>query len=76
MQTTFHLEPHEFTSDFYTSLKSLVKNHRVKLTLETELDETEKIMSNPKMFDILQERLVNIEKGFVTEVNIDEFLSK
>lgn len=76
MQTTFNLEPYEFTSDFYKALKALVKNHRVKLIVETEMDETERILSNPVMAKILQERIANVEKGLVTEVNIDELLAK
>ena len=76
MQTTFNLEPYEFTNDFYKILKTMVKNHRVKLTLETEIDETDKILSNPVMTKILEERMANVEKGLVTEVNIDELLAK
>ncbi len=53
-----------------------MKNHRVKLIVETEMDETERILSNPVMAKILQERIANVEKGLVTEVNIDELLAK
>lgn len=76
MQTIFHLDSHEFTTDFYKILKSMVKNQRVKLIVETDIDETQRIFSNPIMKKIVEERIENIEKGLVTEVNIDEFLPK
>lgn len=76
MQATYHLEPDELNGDFLEALKTLFKNQRLTVTVHTEadLDETERILANPPMTEVLERRLTNLKNGQLTEVSMEDFL--
>ena len=76
MHATYHLEPEELNADFLEALKTLFKNQRLTVTIQAEpaSDETERILANPNMKELLERRLANVEKGLVTEVSVEDFL--
>ena len=76
MQTVFHIEPQELNINFIEGLKALFQNRKLTITVEAELDATDKLLQNPKMLEIIENRISNIEKGLVTEVDIDKYLVK
>lgn len=72
MHATYHLEPEELNGDFLEALKTLFKNQRLTVTVHAEpaVDETDRILVNPAMKQMLERRLANVEKGLVTEVSM------
>ena len=75
MHATYHLEAEELNGDFLEALKTLFKNQRLTVTVQAEpsVDETERILANPVMKEVLERRLANAEKGLVTEVSMQDY---
>jgi len=76
MQTTIRLNTNELTMDFLEGLKKMFKGKEITLTIETEMDETEFLMSNPKTKERLLKAIENVEKGNLVTVDLDELTAE
>jgi hypothetical protein len=72
MQTTIRLNSNELTMEFLEGLKKMFKGKEITLTIETEMDETEFLMSYPKNKNKLLKALKNANEGRLITVNMDD----
>ncbi len=70
MTTTYHLHANDLSEDFLISLKSLYKGKTISITVETEMDETEYLLSNETNRMMLHESIKQLEKGELIKVDI------
>jgi hypothetical protein len=64
MQLVYHLEESDLNINFLKSLKSLFKNQKLTIVVDsTEQDETEFLLDNPVNSKRLLQSIANIEKG-------------
>jgi hypothetical protein len=63
MGFTQYIDADNLSVEFVDYLKVLFKGKKIKLTVETEPDETEYLMSSPANHKRLLKSIKNIEKG-------------
>lgn len=75
MEAILKLNIDELDEDLLRKLKSMFPNRQVEIRVETEMDETEFILRNPKFAAELIERIKSVENGTKTiEVKLEELL--
>jgi tRNA A37 methylthiotransferase MiaB len=70
MTTTYHLSANDLSEDFLKSLKSMYKGKTISITVETEMDETEYLLSSEANRKFLLESMKQAEKGELIKVDI------
>ena len=63
MSSTYHIHADALDADFLASLKTLYKNRTLTITVEPELDETDRILPNPVMKATLDAALADYDAG-------------
>lgn len=73
MYTTFHYDTAtELNSDFLKAIKTLFKNQRITVTVETEMDETGFLMSNEANKKSILESIKQANNGDVIKVKLED----
>jgi hypothetical protein len=73
MYTTFHYDTAtELNSDFLKAIKTLFKNQRIIVTVETEMDETGFLMSNEANKKSILESIKQANNGDVIKVKLED----
>lgn len=70
MTTTYHLSANDLSEDFLKSLKAMYKGKTISITVETETDETEYLLSSEANRKFLLESMRQAEKGELIKVDI------
>lgn len=65
MTATYSLSKSEFNAEFVESIKKTFKSERISISIEEEIDETERILQN----DYLQNKILNASKEIKDEKN-------
>ena len=60
METTFRINTDAITNDFVLAIKKLFPHKTVEITIQPA-DETEYLLSNPVLTQVLEERINNYE---------------
>ena len=76
MTTTYHLRANDLSEDFLVSLKSLYKGKTISITVESEMDETEYLLSNESNRMMLLESIQQLEQGELIKVDIGKVNKK
>ena len=63
MSSTYHLHTDALDEDFLASVKTLYKNRNLTITIDAEMDETERILANPAMKAKLDAALADVSVG-------------
>jgi murein endopeptidase len=71
MSSTYHLHTDALDADFLASVKTLYKNRNLTITVEAEMDETDRILANPAMKAKLDAALADDEN--LVELNLSTF---
>ncbi|MEO5570933.1 MAG: hypothetical protein ABIT08_03130 [Bacteroidia bacterium] len=70
MKSTFILNADELNGDFTRAVKALFKGRKVSITVKTEMDETEYLLSTKANKQHLRESLIQYKKGNFKKVKI------
>jgi hypothetical protein len=63
MKAVFEIDAHEFDRTFFDNIKSLIEDRRIRITIETEADETDYLLSNPATRKQLLDA-INSDEGY------------
>ncbi|WP_037302440.1 hypothetical protein [Runella limosa] len=75
MTTTIELRAEELDYQFFKGLKSMYKNRKIRLTIDSEMDETDYLLSTPANRNALEKSLEEARKGEKIVIELGE-LSK
>ena len=75
MQTTFAINTDELDERFLTGVKSLFPHRQVKICVEEEQDETERLLANPRMKAALEKSIAQADAGELVTFTYEEFLA-
>ena len=73
MSSAYHIHADALDADFLASLKTLYKNRTLTITVEPELDETDRILANPVMKATLDAALASSSTEHLLEVPMTSF---
>ena len=63
MTTTIELRAEELDYQFFKGLKSMYKNRKIRLTIDSEMDETDYLLSTQANRNALEKSLEEARKG-------------
>ncbi|MDF7816934.1 hypothetical protein P1X15_04980 [Runella sp. MFBS21] len=63
MTTTIELNAEELDYKLFKSLKAMYKNRKIRLTINSEMDETEYLLSSQANRDILKKSMEEAKRG-------------
>ena len=63
MTTTIELRAEELDYQFFKGLKSMYKNRKIRLTIDSEMDETDYLLSTQVNRNALEKSLEEARKG-------------
>jgi hypothetical protein len=69
MTATYSLSKAELNADFIESIKNTFKSDRISISVEEEIDETERILQNKALY----EKIINAEEEAKEKKNIVRF---
>ena len=75
MTTTIELRAEELDYQFFKGLKSMYKNRKIRLTIDSEMDETDYLLSTPANRNALEKSLEEARNGEKIVIELGE-LSK
>lgn len=75
MTTTIELNAAELDYKLFRSLKAMYKNRKIRLTIDSPMDETEYLLSSQANQAILDKSIAEAKRGETILVTLDE-LSK
>lgn len=75
MTTTIKLRAEELDCQFFKGLKSMYKNRKIRLTIDSEMDETDYLLSTTANRNALEKSLEEARKGEKIVIELGE-LSK
>ncbi|HBX53232.1 MAG TPA: hypothetical protein DEH02_19410 [Bacteroidales bacterium] len=71
MYTTFNIKVSDLDMNFLKALKTLFKNKEsISITVESEMDETEYLLSSDANRKILEQSIAEAERGELIKVNL------
>ena len=73
MSSTYYIHADALDANFLASLKTLYKNRALTITVEPELDETDRILGNPAMKARLDAALAGNTTENLLHVPLDNF---
>ncbi len=75
MQTTFAINTDELDERFLAGVKTMFPHQHVTICVEKKLDETERLLANPRMKAALEKSIAQADSGEVVSFTYDEFLA-
>ena len=72
MITPFHLNAKELNDDFVQAIKHLFKNQALKVTVESEMDETDFLNAVKANSDMVKKSISEFEMGDLVTVNLED----
>jgi ethanolamine ammonia-lyase small subunit len=73
MQTTFHYDTaSELNTDFLKAIKTLFKNQKIIVTVESEMDTTEYLLRNDTNRKFLEKSIKQVAKGEVVKIKLED----
>jgi hypothetical protein len=77
MTATYSLSKAELNADFIESIKNTFKSERISISIEDEVDETERILENKALYDkIMQASEEANKKKNIVRFEENEFMEK
>lgn len=73
METTFHLNANELDANFLEGLKKLFSGKNIVLTVATEADTTEYLLSDAQRRARLAQSIAEAESGALVTVNLNDY---
>lgn len=73
MTTTFEIDVSEIDASFVKAIKSLFKNRRIKVTVESDIDETDYLLGHQPSYEQLRKSLTDVANGDIVTFNQQEF---
>lgn len=75
METTFHLNANELNTDFLEAVKKLFGGKDIIISVTSEADTTEYLLSDPERKQMLLKSIQEVEAEKLISVNLDDFRS-
>lgn len=75
METTFHLNANELNTDFLEAVKKLFGGKDIIISVTSEADTTEYLLSDPERKQMLLKSIQEAEAEKLISVNLDDFRS-
>lgn len=75
MQTTIAINTDELDERFLAGVKTLFPHRQVTICVEEEMDETERLLANPRMKAVLEKSIAQADSGQLVTFTYDEFLA-
>jgi hypothetical protein len=75
MTTTIELDAAELDYNLFRSLKAMYKNRKIRLTIDSSMDETEYLLSSQANRNALEKSIEEAKRGDKINVTLEE-LSK
>lgn len=75
MQTTFAMNTDELDERFLTGVKSMFPHRQVTISVAEEVDETERLLANPRMKAALEESIGQADTGELVTFTYEEFIA-
>lgn len=75
MQTTIAINTDELDERFLAGVKTLFPHRQVTICVEEEMDETERLLANPRMKAALEKSIAQADSGQLVTFTYDEFLA-
>ncbi|MFN8347703.1 MAG: hypothetical protein U0X91_22050 [Spirosomataceae bacterium] len=72
MTTTIELNADELDYRLFRSLKSMFKGRNIRVTVNTEMDETEYLLSNQANRTFLEESIAQARQGELINVSLED----
>jgi hypothetical protein len=77
MTATYSLSKAELNADFIESIKNTFKSDRISISIEEEIDETERILENKALYEKIMNASEEVkEKKNIVRFEENEFIEK
>lgn len=75
MQTTFAINTDKLDERFLAGVKTMFPHRQVTICVEEELDETERLLANPRTRAALEKSISQADAGELIKFTYEEFLA-